>query len=385
MDPILLVAALAAASWIYLIVFRGGFWRIERHLPHAAPTDLPGVVAVIPARNEADHVGCTVRSLLRQDYPGSLRVVVVDDQSSDGTAEVARQAAAALGLDDRLTVAAGRPLPAGWSGKVWAQDQGLEIAESIAPDATFVLLTDADIEHAPNQLTQLVARAEAERLDLVSLMVRLSCAAWVERLLIPAFIFFFRKLYPFAWINRHDRPEAGAAGGCMLVRRTMLQRIGGIAAIRNRLIDDCSLAAAIKAQGGRIWLGLAEETRSLRPYEMAGEVWRMIARTAYTQLERSPVNLAGCVVGMSLAYLAPPALALSAQGTPAGWLGLAAWIAMSLAYVPVLRYYRQPIVLAIALPAVALFYLCATLDSARRHRVGRGGEWKGRVQARSRA
>jgi len=330
-------------------------------------------------------VGCTVRSLLRQDYPGSLRVVVVDDQSSDGTAEVARQAAAALGLDDRLTVAAGRPLPAGWSGKVWAQDQGLEIAESIAPDATFVLLTDADIEHAPNQLTQLVARAEAERLDLVSLMVRLSCAAWVERLLIPAFIFFFRKLYPFAWINRHDRPEAGAAGGCMLVRRTMLQRIGGIAAIRNRLIDDCSLAAAIKAQGGRIWLGLAEETRSLRPYEMAGEVWRMIARTAYTQLERSPVNLAGCVVGMSLAYLAPPALALSAQGTPAGWLGLAAWIAMSLAYVPVLRYYRQPIVLAIALPAVALFYLCATLDSARRHRVGRGGEWKGRVQARSRA
>jgi len=385
MDPILLVAALAAASWIYLIVFRGGFWRIERHLPHAAPTDLPGVVAVIPARNEADHVGCTVRSLLRQDYPGSLRVVVVDDQSSDGTAEVARQAAAALGLDDRLTVAAGRPLPAGWSGKVWAQDQGLEIADSIAPDATFVLLTDADIEHAPNQLTQLVARAEAERLDLVSLMVRLSCAAWVERLLIPAFIFFFRKLYPFAWINRHDRPEAGAAGGCMLVRRTMLQRIGGIAAIRNRLIDDCSLAAAIKAQGGRIWLGLAEETRSLRPYEMAGEVWRMIARTAYTQLERSPVNLAGCVVGMSLAYLAPPALALSAQGTPAGWLGLAAWIAMSLAYVPVLRYYRQPIVLAIALPAVALFYLCATLDSARRHRVGRGGEWKGRVQARSRA
>lgn len=385
MDPILLVAALAAASWIYLIVFRGGFWRIERHLPHAAPTDLPGVVAVIPARNEADHVGCTVRSLLRQDYPGSLRIVVVDDQSSDGTAEVARQAAAALGLDDRLTVAAGRPLPAGWSGKVWAQDQGLEIADSIAPDATFVLLTDADIEHAPNQLTQLVARAEAERLDLVSLMVRLSCAAWVERLLIPAFIFFFRKLYPFAWINRHDRPEAGAAGGCMLVRRTMLQRIGGIAAIRNRLIDDCSLAAAIKAQGGRIWLGLAEETRSLRPYEMAGEVWRMIARTAYTQLERSPVNLAGCVVGMSLAYLAPPALALSAQGTPAGWLGLAAWIAMSLAYVPVLRYYRQPIVLAIALPAVALFYLCATLDSARRHRVGRGGEWKGRVQARSRA
>jgi len=385
MDPILLVAALAAASWIYLIVFRGGFWRIERHLPHAAPTALPGVVAVIPARNEADHVGCTVRSLLRQDYPGSLRIVVVDDQSSDGTAEVARLAAAALGLADRLTVAAGRPLPTGWSGKVWAQDQGLEIAESIAPDATFVLLTDADIEHAPNQLSQLVARAEAERLDLVSLMVRLSCAAWVERLLIPAFIFFFRKLYPFAWINRHDRPEAGAAGGCMLVRRTMLQRIGGIAAIRNRLIDDCSLAAAIKAQGGRIWLGLAEETRSLRPYEMAGEVWRMIARTAYTQLERSPVNLAGCVVGMSLAYLAPPALALSAQGTPAGWLGLAAWIAMSLAYVPVLRYYRQPIVLAIALPAVALFYLCATLDSARRHRVGRGGEWKGRVQARSRA
>lgn len=385
MDPILLVAALAAASWIYLIVFRGGFWRIERHLPHAAPTALPGVVAVIPARNEADHVGCTVRSLLRQDYPGSLRIVVVDDQSSDGTAEVARQAAAALGRADRLTVAAGRPLPTGWSGKVWAQDQGLEIAESIAPDATFVLLTDADIEHAPNQLSQLVARAEAERLDLVSLMVRLSCAAWVERLLIPAFIFFFRKLYPFAWINRHDRPEAGAAGGCMLVRRTMLQRIGGIAAIRNRLIDDCSLAAAIKAQGGRIWLGLAEETRSLRPYEMAGEVWRMIARTAYTQLERSPVNLAGCVVGMSLAYLAPPALALSAQGTPAGWLGLAAWIAMSLAYVPVLRYYRQPIVLAIALPAVALFYLCATLDSARRHRVGRGGEWKGRVQARSRA
>ena len=379
LGPGFALAALSLAIWLYLLLARGGFWR-ER-----PPAVLPGlprwpdIVAVIPARDEAETIAAAVGSLLRQDYPGRLAVVLVDDHSSDGTAERARAAAQSCGAAGRLTVLAARPLPAGWTGKLWAMEEGLRHVEESGAPAEFVLFTDADIAHHPTNLRELAARATAGRCDLVSLMVLLRCRSLAERALVPAFVFFFAMLYPFAWVRDPRRRTAAAAGGCMLARRTALARIGGFAGIRGTLIDDCALAARIKP-GGPVWLGLTAATRSLRPYPRLADIWRMVARTAYTQLGRSPLLLAGTVAAMSVTYLAPPLLTL--RGGPAALLAGLAWLAMAVAFVPVLRLYRQSPAMAPLLPAIALFYVAATVDSARRHWLGKGGEWKGRVQQR---
>jgi hopene-associated glycosyltransferase HpnB len=376
------VAALSLAIWLYLLFGRGFFWCERPQRVPAEPPRQPEIVAVIPARDEAATIGETVASLLRQNYRGRLTIVLVDDHSSDGTGAVARAAACALDGSDRLTVVAARPLPAGWTGKMWAVAEGLRHVEA-SSTAELVLLTDADIAHHPGNLAELVARIETDGLDLASLMVKLNCVTFAERALIPAFVFFFAMLYPFAWVNDPRRRIAGAAGGCMLIRRSALDRIGGVASVRGALIDDCALAAQIKA-GGKIWLGLAGETRSLRRYEGLGDIWRMIARTAYTQLGYSPLLLAGTVLGLAVTYLAPPILALGAGGA-AAYLGAAAWLTMTIAFMPILRVYRQKLLIAPLLPAIASFYLAATIDSARRHWQGRGGEWKGRVQQRGQA
>jgi hopene-associated glycosyltransferase HpnB len=375
----LALGALACAIWAYLLLARGGFWHHVPEMAATPPPHWPAVVAVIPARDEADGIEDCVRSLLGQDYQGALGLVVVDDHSTDGTAGLARRAAAALGRADRLHVVEGRALPAGWTGKLWAVAQGLEAAERWMPDAAWVLLSDADIAHDRRNLAELVAHAEANRLDLASLMVVLHCASWAERWLIPAFVFFFEMLYPFAWVNRRDRRTAAAAGGCMLARRSALARIGGVAAIRGALIDDCALAAAIKPNGP-IWLGLATRTRSLRVYAEVGDIWSMVARTAYVQLGHSPLLLALTVLGMAVTYLAPPAL-LFVGGLPA-LLGGLAWIAMTVAYAPTVRRYHGSLLWAPLLPAIALFYTAATVGSAWRHYRGRGGAWKGRVYAK---
>lgn len=372
------LSLLTLVVWCVLVFARAGFWRVRKPAPSPQPAEWPSVIGVIPARNEADVIARAVTGVLGQQYAGPLHLVVVDDHSTDGTADIARAAAIALGKADALTVIAARDLPAGWSGKVWAQSEGLAAADARMPDARFVFLTDADIWHGPATIAELVARAEHEQRDLTSLMVRLRCESWWERMIVPAFVFFFAKLYPFASVANPRSKVAGAAGGCMLARRSALARIGGFAAIRGELIDDCSLAAKIKA-GGSIRLDLADDSISLRPYDDWESLWNMIARSAYTQLHYSPWMLAGAALGMVLTYLAPPVLAL--LGGAALWPAWLAWILMAVSYRPMLREYRQPAWLAPLLPLTAVFYLGATLDSARRFYLRKGGQWKGRAQA----
>ena len=367
------IVTICLISWAVLLLWRGDFWRLETWPVAAPPGHWPSVVAVVPARDEADGIGQTVTSLLSQDYAGSFRVIVVDDHSSDGTADIARQAAAALGASDRLTVLAGQDLPLGWTGKVWAMEQGLTAAGT---ETDWVLFTDGDIEHAPGQLQELVARGVAQNYDLVSLMVRLSCVSWAERTLIPAFVYFFRMLYPFRLIADVGSPVAGAAGGVMLVRRTFLARLGGMAILKGALIDDCTLAQAVKSHMGRLWLGLADRTRSLRVYDGWAEPWRMIARSAYDQLQHSPLLLAGTVAAMAIIFISPPLLILSGWV----WTGLLAWALMAFSYWPMVRFYELPFPWAFALPGIAVLYLGATLDSAYRYYRGQGGQWKGRVE-----
>lgn len=379
-EGVILLSGLVLGIWVYLVLLHGRYWR-ER--PQRAPADgpkhWPEVAAIVPARNEALVVGEAVRSLLRQDYPGKLRIILVDDQSADGTAEIVRATAAALGAGDRVRVLSGKALPEGWTGKMWAVHQGFGELEGFSPDAKYVWLTDADIAHDPHSLRGLVTRAEAGNLALTSLMARLRTDTLAERALIPAYVYFFQMLYPFAWVNDPKRKMAGAAGGCMLVQRKALKAAGGIAAIKGALIDDCALGKVLKGQGP-IWLGLADGVRSLRGYPTWGDIWRLIARSAFTQLRHSLLLLAACVLGMALTFLAPPLLSIQADpGVRA--FGLAAWGLMALSYLPTLIYYRQPVWWAPLLPVAALFYLAATIDSARRHLAGRGGEWKGRVQA----
>ena len=392
------LTGLSLAVWIYLILFRGGFWRADARLDPAPPTPSiwPDVVALVPARNEAAVIGAAVAALLAQDYPGGLRVVVIDDGSDDGTAaeaEAAGRRAAGTGGTERLNVVAARPTGPGWTGKLWALSEGLAQAEALCLQPRYLWLSDADIAHGPATLRRLVAKAEAETLDLVSLMVALSCEGWWEKLLIPPFVFFFQKLYPFAWVADRRRRTAAAAGGCILLNAEALTAAGGFAALKGALIDDCALAALIKSarikavgpeRGRGIWLGLAEDSRALRPYGGLGQIWDMVARSAYTQLGRSPLLLIGTLLGMALVYLVPPFAALSlplgGQGAAAA-LGLAAWALMAFALLPTLRLYRQPPWLAPLLPVAALLYSAMTADSAWRHWRGRGGAWKGRVQA----
>jgi hopene-associated glycosyltransferase HpnB len=369
---------LAFAIWLYLLVARGGFWltreRDDREiLP--TPAQWPNVAAVVPARNEADVIAQSISSLIRQDYPGSLRIVLVDDGSEDGTAA---KALAAAGDDERLQVRRGSALPAGWTGKLWAQQQGVQHAtQSGEPD--YLLLTDADIGHASDALRSLVARAERDGLVLVSLMAELSCRSLAERFLIPAFVFFFRMLYPFAWVNDRKRSLAAAAGGCMLVKRDALQRVGGIASIRSNIIDDCALGRQLKAEGP-IWLGLTRRATSLRPYGGLWDIGRMVSRSAYAQLDYSPLLLAATVAGMVVTYLVPVLLALFGSGL-AQAAGLGAWLLMAVAFQPMLRFYRLSSLWGLALPATAAAYTLFTVQSALAVWRGRGGMWKGRAQA----
>ena len=374
-----IAAVIALGAWVVLVLFRGAFWRADQRLDGPFPDrdSWPGVVVIVPARNEAATIGRCVASLLAQDYPGALSIVVVDDGSDDGTAAAARRAAAG---SKRLSLVTAPPPEAGWTGKLWAVAQGLAYAEKVAPEAAFVLFTDADIEHDPQNLRRLVGKAEAGGLDLVSLMVLLRCRSAWERFLIPAFIFFFQKVYPFPRVNDPDRPEAAAAGGCMLVRRAALRQAGGVESIRGRLIDDCALGTRIKRKGP-IWLGLTDSVRSLRAHPRLEDMWNMVARTAFEQLGYSTAALGGTVFGMAVLYLVPPAAAfagLVAGDAVAGLAGLAAWSLMAFAYGPTVRLYGQPPWSVLTLPLAALLFTLMTADSARRHWKGLGGAWKGR-------
>jgi hopene-associated glycosyltransferase HpnB len=380
-----LVGLASLLAWLYLAFLHGRFWRGEARLEPGAPPALAGgawprVVAVVPARNEEDAVLRSLPSLLAQDYPGPFEVVLVDDQSEDATAARARALAEA---DPRLAVVRTPPRPEGWVGKMWAVHTGVALAARRRPDAEYWLLTDADVEHTPGNLRRLVAKARREGLDLVSLMVRLHCERGWERLLVPAFVYFFQKLYPFPRINDPRSRTAGAAGGCMLVRADALARAGGIEAIRGEIIDDCALGRALKA-GGRIWVGLGPSEYSFRPYPRLGDVWSMVARSAYTQLGHSPLLLAGTLVGLVLVYLAPPLLALGWPlhgSAAAAGAALAAWALMAWTFQPTLRDYGRSPWLGLALPVAGALYLAMTVDSARRHHRGRGAEWKGRPGA----
>jgi hopene-associated glycosyltransferase HpnB len=369
-----IIAGLALAVWVYLLAGRGFFWQLRETQPPMFARDNLSVAVMIPARDEAAVIAAAVASLLAQTYPGPVHVFVVDDHSSDGTAEVARSADESNG---RVTVVSADPLPAGWTGKLWAISCGLRQALPSKPD--YLLFTDADIVHAPETLGGLVARAEANGLDLASLMVKLHCETLAERALIPAFLYFFLKLYPPAWIADIESRTAGAAGGCILLRASALKRIGGIESIRGELIDDCALAREVK-RGGPIWMDITSSSHSNRRYDTFSEIGAMIARTAFTQLSHSTPLLVVTIAGLLLTYAAPPVLAIAGPGPIAHGLGAAAWGIMMVTYLPTLRFYRRSPLWAFALPLVALFYAGATVQSAIQYWTGKGGLWKGRLQ-----
>jgi hopene-associated glycosyltransferase HpnB len=374
------LASLSLGVWLYLIFARGGFWLgAEREEGAPAAEAWPDVVAVIPARDEAETIGETIASLFAQDFPGAFRVILVDDESSDGTAAVARRAAEAAGAADRLEIVQGTATPSGWTGKLWAVNQG--VARASAETPKYLLLSDADIAYRPDALAGLVARAEDERLVLNSLMARLRCESPAERFAVPAFVFFFQMLYPFAWCNDPSRKTAAAAGGCMLVRRDALEAAGGVASIRGALIDDCALARALKPLGA-IRLSMATRVRSLRRYPAFQDIRRMVVRSAYAQLNYSPLLLAFTVAAMLLVFVAPVAAALFGAGTTRA-CGLAAWALMAAAFQPTLNDYRVSPLWGFALPAIALLYTVHTIESARESSSGRGGLWKGRYQERA--
>jgi hopene-associated glycosyltransferase HpnB len=338
------------------------------------PARWPSVTAVVPARNEADVIAHSIGTLLAQDYPGVFRIVLVDDQSEDRTGNIAR----ALDFSAKLTVISGASRPSGWTGKLWAMSQSAaQVGREHAPE--YLWFTDADIAHAPDNLRNLVTRAEAQKLVLASLMAKLSCLTPAEHFFIPAFVYFFQMLYPFAWVNDPKNRIAAAAGGCMLVRRKALDAAGGIPAIRNALIDDCALGRLMKTQGP-IWLGLTERAVSIRPYPDMNAIRRMVARSAYAQLNYSPLLLAGTLLGLCVMFVAPVLLAVSGNGL-ARVAGIAAWLLMALSFIPTLRFYQRPAVGALALPLIGFLYAAFTLDSAVQYWRGRGGMWKGRAQA----
>jgi hopene-associated glycosyltransferase HpnB len=373
----LICGVVSLLSWLYLLLFHGRFWQVSRVQAAKMPeSPIRGAISVvIPARNEAENVGRAVRSLLNQSCSDLLEIYVVDDNSTDGTAQAAR--AAAVDHPSKLTVIVGRPLPSGWTGKLWAVQQGAEAALASHPE--FLLLTDADIEHAPDSIATLVSVAASGGYDLVSVMVKLRCQSIPEKLLIPAFVFFFFMLYPPLWIRSPRKQTAGAAGGCILIRPEALERAGGIAAIRSEVIDDCALARRVKDSGQRVWLGLAQKTHSFRSYTTFGEIERMIARTAFNQLGHSVGMLLGAVVGMTVIFLLPLIL-LFCRDAPLIGLGLAAYVLMVVAYLPMVRFYSLAAGWALVLPFSTLFYMTATVDSAIKFWSGRGGEWKGRAQ-----
>lgn len=377
MTALEIVAASSVIAWVYLLWFRGGFWRArERDGEIPANQEWPSVVAVVPARNEAPVIARSLSSLIAQDYPGEFRVVLIDDHSTDGTQAIAR----ALEAKGRLTILSGEALPAGWTGKLWAVKQGVAAASE---EPTYLWLTDADIVHAPDTLRSLVARARTQNLVLVSLMAKLRCEDFAEKFLIPAFVFFFSMLYPFAWVNRTENPTAAAAGGCMLVDRAALEGIGGVDSIRREIIDDCALARRMKTQGG-IWLGLTERSVSLRAYPRIADVGRMIARSAYAELKYSPLRLAAALLGMAVVYGAPFVLTFvstNVAGLYAGMFAASAYLMIIVAYQPMLIFYNRSPMWGVALPIIGVIYAFYTFLSALQYWRGRGGEWKGRAQA----
>ncbi|HEY0236698.1 MAG TPA: glycosyltransferase [Afipia sp.] len=377
-----ILASLALAIWVYLLVGRGGFWLTSKYddlEPQPAAVSWPAIAVVVPARNEADSIADCVVTLLQQPYPGSLSMVLIDDQSSDGTAELARKAAASVDAADRLTVLAGRELPSGWTGKMWAVQQGLDHVANWPAQPQFVLLTDADIIYSGDVVMRLVARAQTKNLAMASIMAKLRCVSFAERFLIPAFIFFFEMLYPFSWVARGNHATAAAAGGCILARWSALQNIGGISSIRGALIDDCALGAKLKTQGP-VWLGFSHHVRSVRPSDEISQVGRMISRSAFAQLRYSLTILIGVIAAMALVFLIPVALTICGDGINRVFAGLS-WLLMALAFQPTLRYYEQSPFWGLALPAIASAYMVFTINSAYQHFRGRGGMWKGRIQA----
>lgn len=373
------VAVLAVAIWAYLAFARGSFWQIKSPRPSASDrADLAGsVVAVVPARNEAEVIGPVITSLLNQTV--AMPVVLVDDESSDGTADVARRAAEQTGKTDALITIRGKRLPAGWTGKLWSMHQGIEYARAHAIHPEWLLLVDADVWQGPDTVVNLALIASQGPYDLVSFMVKLHCESFPERLLIPAFVYFFFMLYPPAWIRDARRSTAGAAGGCMLVRTEVLERAGGLESIRSAVIDDCSLAQLLKQHHARLWLGLTDQSQSLRRYETFSQIERMISRTAFNQLKHSYFLLLGTIAGMVITYLAPPLLLLTHNRVTV-IMGALAWAAMTITYSTIVRYYRLNPAWALTLPLAALFYLGATIHSAFKYWSGCGGDWKGRIQ-----
>jgi hopene-associated glycosyltransferase HpnB len=372
------VSILVLLVWTYLLLFHARFWRVDRlQLPDAKIPEFRRVAVVIPARNEADVIRRAVGSLLQQDFAGEIRLFVVDDNSSDGTANVARAAAGSLGASEKLEVIRGSEPPSGWTGKVWAMHQGWQVARSLQAD--YLLLTDADIEHAPDNLARLIAQAERGSFDLVSVLVRLRCETLAEKFVIPAFVYFFFLLYPPSRVANSRSRAAAAAGGCMLIRPEIMEKAGGFEAIRGEIIDDCSLAARVKKSGGRLWLGVSRDTRSIRGYTTLRNLRDMISRSAFNQLRHSSLLLIACIAGMALTFIAPLAL-IWAKDRVAGWIALLSCLAMFASYVPVLRLYRKNPLSAVVLPFAAIFYLYATVHSALNYWRGNGGVWKARAQ-----
>jgi hopene-associated glycosyltransferase HpnB len=366
------LAGISLAAWLWLVFLRGMFWRTDIRLPAApVPERWPSVAVVVPARDEAPLLPRTVPTLLAQVYPGQVRVILVDDGSTDGTGDIVAQRWPAV----RVVPAAAKPL--GWAGKLWALQQGIQAAGEV----DLLLLSDADVAHPPDSLARLVCLAESRGLGLVSQMARLRADTVWERLVVPAFVYFFALLYPMRWVNRPRRRTAAAAGGCALVRRTALERAGGIAAVHDAVIDDVALARAVKRSGGAVFLGLADAVQSVRPYPTLASLWQMVARSAYAQLRHSTLLLVGTVLGLALVFLVPPMSTVVGLVTDPvlALLGAVTWLVMAGSFAPMLRYYRLPVVAALVLPLTATLYLGMTVDSARRHHEGRGAAWKGRT------
>ena len=385
-----LVSAITCLAWLFQLCCRGFYWLMgggltdKRMKEHDGVSSWPKVCAIVPARNEADVLGETLPSLLNQNYAGEFHVILVDDHSDDGTSEVARNIAQTLHQEDRLQILKSAPLPNGWAGKVWAMQNGLH---EVPPDAEYVLLTDADIRHPESSVSRLVEQAKRQRRDFVSLMVRLHVESKWEALLIPAFVYFFAKLYPFRWVANDKRKTAAAAGGCILVRRELIQTADGLTPISGAVIDDCSLAKLVQSRGATLWLGLGSDFASMRRYTSLAEIWNMVARSAFVQLNYSLWLLVGTAIGMTLLYVVPVAttiagICLTSLGQAdwiwPGLLGLVAWCIMSATFVPILRWYRLALWRVITLPAAGFLYTLMTIDSAIRFWQRRAGAWKGR-------
>ncbi|MFG2882607.1 glycosyltransferase [Streptomyces sp. NPDC048297] len=377
------VSLASLAAWCWLLLCQGFFWRTDVRLPRRRePEAWPSVCVVVPARDEAAVLPASLPSLLAQEYPGRAEVVLVDDGSTDGTGELARELSRRHG-GLPLTVASPGEPPAGWTGKLWAVRHGIGLARARGPE--YLLLTDADIAHAPDSLRELVAAARTGGFDVVSQMARLRVESLWERLVVTAFVYFFAQLYPFRRIGRKGSRTAAAAGGCVLLRAETAERARIPDAIRHAVIDDVALARAVKGVGGHVWLGLAERVDSVRPYPRLHDLWRMVSRSAYAQLRHNPLLLLGTVAGLALVYLVPPAAVVTGAVTGdavTAAVGAAAWAVMAATYVPMLRYYRQPLWLAPLLPFTAFLYLLMTVDSAVQHYRGRGAAWKGRTYTR---